>query len=348
MDWFATQLLNWFDHHGRHDLPWQKPIEPYRVWISEIMLQQTQVATVIPYFERFVERFPNVESLATAPVDEVLHLWTGLGYYARARNLHKAAVQIVQDFDAVLPQTLEQLESLPGIGRSTAGAIRAIGHAKRAAILDANVKRVLTRFHAISGYPGTTTVANTLWALSESHTPHKRLPDYTQAIMDLGATLCVRKLPVCGACPLHKQCRAFASAMVDQYPEAKPAKIKPERSCRMFVLQNSLGECFLEQRPAEGIWGGLWSPPQRDADYSDLQMLDELNLTSRCPSARQPVFRHTFTHYHLDIEPVFIQIEDGQNRVSSKLKHVWYSKNTNHKLGLSSAAVKLLALAAVE
>ena len=348
MDWFATQLLDWFDHHGRHDLPWQKPIHPYRVWISEIMLQQTQVSTVIPYFERFMQRFPNVETLASAPLDEVLHLWTGLGYYARARNLHKAAIQIVQEFEGALPEPLDQLESLPGIGRSTAGAIRAIGHSKHASILDANVKRVLTRFHAISGFPGKTLITKKLWEVSEAHTPHSRLPDYTQAIMDLGATLCVRKSPNCEYCPLHKNCKAYVTGTIERYPEAKPSRVKPERSCRMFLLQNSAGECFLERRPEKGIWGGLWSPPQRDADYSDLQILDELNLSARHPTKVQPTFRHTFTHYHLDIEPVLIHINDGQNRVSSDLKHVWYSKNAKHKLGLSSATVKLLALAGME
>ena len=312
------------------------------------MLQQTQVATVIPYFERFTEQFPNVETLAHAPVDEVLHLWTGLGYYARARNLHKAAIQISNNFDGVLPEDLEQLETLPGIGRSTAGAIRAIGYSKRASILDANVKRVLTRFHAISGYPASTAIAKTLWELSESHTPHKRLPDYTQAIMDLGATLCVRKTPNCALCPLHLKCKAHATDTVEKYPQAKPSKVKPERSCRMFLLKNSEGECFLEQRPAKGIWGGLWSPPQRDAGYSYLQMLDELNLSSRRPAENQPSFRHTFTHYHLDIEPVLIHINDGQNRISSNPRHIWYSNNTKHKLGLSAAAVKLLALAGLE
>jgi len=344
MDWFATHLLNWFDHHGRHDLPWQKPIQPYRVWISEIMLQQTQVSTVIPYFERFMQRFPNVETLGGAPLDEVLHLWTGLGYYARARNLHKAAIQIVQKFEGGLPESLDQLESLPGIGRSTAGAIRAIGHSKRAPILDANVKRVLTRFHAISGFPGKTVITKKLWDVSESHTPNTRLPDYTQAIMDLGATLCVRKLPNCNSCPLHTRCKANAAGETDKYPEAKPAKVKPVRKCRMFLLQNTRDEFFLEQRPPEGIWGGLWSPPQREADYSGIQMLDELNFSAEGVANIGTSFRHTFTHYHLDIEPVMIRIKDGQNRVSSKTNHVWYSKNLNLKLGLSSAAVKLLSL----
>lgn len=344
MDWFATQLLNWFDHSGRHDLPWQKPVHAYRVWISEIMLQQTQVSTVIPYFERFIERFPNVDVLASAPLDEVLHLWTGLGYYARARNLHKAAIIIKQNFHGALPAELEQLESLPGIGRSTAGAIRAIGHSRRAPILDANVKRVLTRFHAIPGFPGKTIVTNKLWEVSDSHTPHARLPDYTQAIMDLGATLCTRKSPACQTCPMHTRCKAYAAGEIDKYPEAKPAKTMPVRKCRMFLLQNTLGECFLEQRPAKGIWGGLWSPPQRDADYSEVQMLDELNIAAKGKATIQTPFRHTFTHYHLDIEPVLIRIRDGQNRISSTTGHVWYSKSLNLKLGLSSAAVKLLSL----
>ena len=308
------------------------------------MLQQTQVATVIPYFENFMQRFPKVEDLAQAPLDEVLHLWTGLGYYARARNLHKSAQRITQEFNAALPEDLVQLESLPGIGRSTAGAILSIGYGKHAAILDGNVKRVITRFHATPGYPGLTKVSKQLWELSESHTPMQRLPEYTQAIMDLGATQCTRKNPSCLVCPLHTQCQAFKTNSVGKYPEPKPKKNLPVRHCRMFLIQNNTGECFLEQRPAEGIWGGLWSPPQREHDYSASQILGELNIEVKEQPYIYPTFRHTFTHYHLNIEPVSLTVKESNLRIRSNLRYVWYSKIQRQKLGLSSVAVKLLAM----
>ncbi len=344
-DWFAARLLAWFDNHGRKDLPWQQDISAYRVWISEIMLQQTQVATVIPYFEAFMARFPSVVQLAAADLDDVLHHWTGLGYYARARNLHKAAKTIVSEHAGELPRGVEALETLPGIGRSTAGAIASIAQRKRAPILDGNVKRVLARFHAVAGYPGTTAVSRELWDYAERHTPERRVADYTQAIMDLGATRCLRSSPACGECPVAERCEARANGTVQDYPGKKPKKEKPVREARLFVLHDGAGACLLERRPPEGIWGGLWTPPERSRELDAEALLAEFDL--RPDDARgirsAPVFRHTFTHYHLDIEPVYIELSTRSAAVADRDDIRWYLPGGNEALGLSAPAVKLLA-----
>ncbi len=349
MDWFAQQLLDWHKRSGRKDLPWQQNITPYRVWVSEIMLQQTQVATVIEYYLRFMQSFPNVQSLAHAPLDEVLHHWTGLGYYARARNLHKAANTIGEEYAGAFPQTQDALESLPGIGRSTAGAIRAIAMQQHAAILDGNVKRVLARFHAVQGYPGATQVAKTLWSLAEQHTPAEDTATYTQAIMDLGATVCVRKNPACAACPLHKHCEAFAQGLVDQLPTPKPKKNKPIRQARFFVTSLPNQATLLEQRPPQGLWGGLWTPPERAADMSVERFVTELGLSQRDIQKQHmaPIFRHTFTHFHLDIEPVYLQVSREPSLIADSDQFRWVFadqlQTDNRKIGLSAPAVKLLA-----
>ena len=280
MTWLSDQIIEWFDTHGRKDLPWQHPRSPYRVWISEVMLQQTQVATVMPYFERFVARFPNVDALARAEIDEVLHLWTGLGYYARGRNLHAAARHIVAAHKSELPRTLDALMALPGIGRSTAGAILAAGYSIRAPILDGNVKRVLARFFAVSGYPAERLISESLWSHAEAHTPHARVGDYTQAIMDLGATLCTRSKPRCAQCPIATRCAAYIRDSVACYPAPRPRKTLPVKRARMYLLVDPTGRCLLERRPPTGIWGGLWTPPERAADYRVDQMLDEIGLRS--------------------------------------------------------------------
>jgi len=343
-DWFATSLLNWFDRHGRTHLPWQQNVDAYRVWVSEIMLQQTQVATVIPYYERFMNRFPTVTDLASAEIDEVLHHWTGLGYYARGRNLHKAACQVVSEFEGVFPDSVEALSTLPGIGRSTAGAIAAIAHGIRAPILDGNVKRVLARFHAVEGYPGDTAVARRLWAFADEHTPSQRVADYTQAIMDLGATVCVRSNPSCGACPLAERCAALRDDAIDRYPGRKPKRAKPVRRARLFVLHDGRGSCFLEKRPPSGIWGGLWTPPERPADTSAATLLAELGFSGIRPEqvAHGETFRHTFTHFHLDIEPVYIEVDRPPTLVQDRNDVRWHTPGGNEALGLSAPAVKLL------
>lgn len=349
MDWFAEKLLAWYRQHGRKDLPWQQDINPYRVWVSEIMLQQTQVTTVIDYYLRFMQRFPSVESLARASLDEVLHHWTGLGYYARARNLHKAANQICDTYDGEFPQTQEALEALPGIGRSTAGAIRAIAMQQHAAILDGNVKRVLTRFHAVAGYPGETQVSKALWLYAEAHTPTRQAAAYTQAIMDLGATLCVRRRPACTVCPVRDRCEAYATQQIDRFPEPKPKKVKPVRGARFFVVSLANKATLLEQKPLNGLWGGLWTPPERNEFLAVTAFLDELGLADKDLRSQHiaPKFRHTFTHFHLDIEPVYLQLAATPTLVEDNPGYCWVHpdglKGDNNPIGLSAPAVKLLA-----
>jgi A/G-specific adenine glycosylase len=349
MDWFAQQLLAWFDKHGRTDLPWQQDITPYRVWVSEIMLQQTQVSTVIDYYNRFMARFPDVTTLARAPLDEVLHAWTGLGYYARARNLHKAAQTVVAEHDGGFPANQDALEALPGIGQSTAGAILAIALGRRATILDGNVKRVLTRFHAIDGYPGKSKINATLWQLAETHTPQTNTGAYTQAIMDLGATLCTRRKPSCNLCPISEQCMAYAAGETERYPQPKPKKNKPVRNARFFVLSTPDNATLLEQKPVNGLWGGLWTPPQRDVDTPVETFLIELGIDSTALQSEQlaPTFRHTFTHYHLDIEPVYLRVSSLPVRVEDTDNQRWVKPDQlgegNNAIGLSAPAVKLLA-----
>ncbi|HET8730461.1 MAG TPA: A/G-specific adenine glycosylase, partial [Moraxellaceae bacterium] len=260
---FATAVLAWFDEHGRKTLPWQQNPSPYRVWVSEIMLQQTQVATVIPYYERFLARFPDVHALAAAPQDDVLHLWTGLGYYARARNLQKAAQMLVDQYGGEFPETVDEVAGLPGIGRSTAGAILSLSRQHWAVILDGNVKRVLSRFHAVSETGAAQ--EKRLWPLAEQHTPQQRVHHFNQAMMDLGATLCTRTRPACLLCPLQSACRGFAEGEPTAYPGKKATRTLPEKSVTLLVFLNADGEVLLEQRPSPGIWGGLWSFPESAA-----------------------------------------------------------------------------------
>jgi len=300
-------LLAWFDRHSRHDLPWQQPRTPYRVWVSEIMLQQTRVQTVIPYFERFLQRFPDVAALATAPLDAVLALWSGLGYYARARHLHRAAGVIVNDHGGRFPDTLDGWLALPGIGRSTAGAILAQAFDQRQPILDGNVRRVLARYHAVSGWPGEKAVEARLWQLAEAATPDRRVADYTQAIMDLGATVCTRT-PLCERCPLAGDCRAHALGRVTDYPGRRTRKPLPVKRTAMLILKDTKGAILLERRPPSGIWGGLWSLPECGIHASVPRHCRErlgLEVTGLRAGA---TFRHTFSHYHLDIVPVWGQI----------------------------------------
>ncbi|MEZ5559148.1 MAG: A/G-specific adenine glycosylase [Pseudomonadales bacterium] len=345
MDWFATRLLGWFDQHGRKDLPWQQDPTPYRVWVSEIMLQQTQVSTVVPYFQRFMARYPDVADLAAADLDEVLHHWTGLGYYARARNLHRAARQVMERHGGHFPRSAAELEELPGIGRSTAGAIAAIAGSERAAILDGNVKRVLARFHALSGYPGQAAVARALWAHAETHTPTRRVADYTQAIMDLGATLCTRTRPACERCPVAARCQARAAGDPARFPWRKPRAAKPVRAARLVLFVDACGRCLLEQRPATGIWGGLWNPPERAADADPAAVAREFGLVLQGSgdTHRGAPFRHTFTHFHLDIEPVYVRAPGAPAVIEDRSDLRWYDPLVPDPIGLSAPAAKLLA-----
>lgn len=337
---FSKRVLSWFDQHGRKHLPWQQDISAYRVWLSEIMLQQTQVATVIPYFERFIARFPRVNDLAAAPLDEVLHLWTGLGYYARARNLHKCAHMVVEQFNGEFPESVAELQLLPGIGRSTAGAIASIASGARAAILDGNVKRVLARHFAIAGYPGESKVSAALWGVAETHTPKTRCNHYTQAMMDIGAMICTRTKPRCLECPLQKTCRAFAEGRTQEFPGKKPKKILPEKSIFLVMLRDPKGDIFLQQRPTTGIWGGLWSFPEV-SDVDDIEYLLERQGNAHYQITHWPEYRHTFSHYHLDITPVLVQLQSVDSSIGESKGH-WYNVNVPSELGLSAPVKKLL------
>ena len=337
---FAKAILRWFDQHGRKHLPWQQQITPYRVWLSEIMLQQTQVTTVIPYFERFVARFPGVQALAAAPIDEVLHLWTGLGYYARARNLHKCAQVVVSSYGGEFPDSVDALAELPGIGRSTAGAIVSIAFGKRAAILDGNVKRVLARFHAIEGWPGQTDVLNQLWAIAEEYTPKTRANHYSQAMMDMGATLCTRSKPKCDSCPVREGCAAFALGRAQDYPGKKPKKALPEKPVQLLMLRNPAGDILLQQRPAQGIWGGLWSFPELGQEQ-DARAFAEDHYGKVAALEVWDSYRHTFSHYHLDITPVLVQLNRHPHRVAEAGLH-WYNLQQPSNLGLAAPVKKLL------
>lgn len=339
---FQQQVLEWFDQHGRHDLPWQHPRSPYRVWLSEIMLQQTQVKTVMPYFQRFIERFPDILSLAAAEEDEVLHLWTGLGYYARARNLLKCARVIAQEHNGEFPNTVEALEALPGIGRSTAGAIVSQAFDQPAAILDGNVKRVLARFAEIPGWPGETAVHKTLWSIAEALTPDTRCADFTQAMMDLGATLCTRSRPTCALCPLSNDCSAFASGTQADYPGKKPRKTLPVKSTVMLLCINDQGEVLLERRPSSGLWGGLWSLPEvGSADDAATHCLDRFQCS---PSVveRWDTLRHSFSHYHLDIHPLRLQIPAAAAGVMEGDAMLWYNVAVPERIGLAAPVARLL------
>jgi len=308
MDDFAQRLLTWFDEYGRHDLPWQRDATAYHVWLSEIMLQQTQVATVIPYYERFTAAFPDVARLAAADADEVLHLWSGLGYYARARNLHATAQRIVADFGGEFPPSLDELESLPGIGRSTAGAILSTALGGRAPILDGNVKRVLARYHGVGGWPGRSAVARELWQLAERHTPEQHVAAYTQAIMDLGATLCTRSRPACERCPVSAGCVARGQNRTGDYPGRKPRTDKPLRSTVFVVACSPGGRLFLERRPPTGIWGGLWCFPEAASEDEAVAVCERRFFQAPLAQRSLPGLRHSFSHYDLDIAPLLLTL----------------------------------------
>ena len=338
----SARVLAWFDRHGRKTLPWQQDISPYRVWVSEIMLQQTQVQTVIPYYQRFMQELPTVRDLAAASADRVMHLWTGLGYYSRARNLQRTAQIIVEQCGGEFPDDVERLSELPGIGRSTAGAIAAIAFSKRAAILDGNVKRVLARLHAVEGYPGEMAVAKLLWEHAEKHTPTDRVAAYTQAMMDLGATLCTRSKPACAMCPLTDDCLARQSGNVSEYPGKKPKKVLPVKSVQMLIISAPNNEILLEKRPASGIWSGLWIFPQIETQVDPIaHCADHLRLDAEIVE-RWSGYRHTFSHYHLDIEPIRLRTRGASPAVMEAERHLWYNLRAPATIGLAAPVVKLL------
>ncbi len=339
---FAKAVLAWFDRAGRKHLPWQHNITPYRVWLSEIMLQQTQVSTVIPYFEKFIARFPDVDALAAANQDDVLALWTGLGYYSRARNLHRTAQIICEQYNSIFPDTVEALSQLPGIGRSTAGAIVSIAYKKHAAILDGNVKRVLARFYAISGWTGDSATQKTLWHHAEKLTPKTRTGDYTQAMMDLGATVCTRSKPRCTQCPLQTHCVAYRDNSIAQYPEKKSKKTLPTRIVNMLMIRNTAGEILLQQRAPAGLWGSLWCLPEISPEKDVGDSCKDLCEQQPKKIEIWPSWKHSFSHFHLDITPILIDVNTRAKKIAEPNQQ-WITPKQASALGMPAPAVKLLA-----
>ena len=332
---FASALERWFALHGRHDLPWQKDIAPYRVWISEVMLQQTQVVTVIPYYQRFMERFPSVHSLAAAPLDEVLHLWTGLGYYARARNLHACARTVVDEFGGEFPQDLEGMMSLPGIGRSTAGAILSIASGLRHPILDGNVKRVLARVFGVAGDPSSSAVIDSLWRLADACTPARGVGAYTQAIMDLGATLCTRSRPACTLCPMSLECVAAREGRQAELPGRKQKRHRPSREATLLIAQigdQGSAAVFVERRPVAGLWGGLWSPPQFEDEAAAMTWCTREVGEPQSGSVVMAPIEHAFTHFDLRLKP--LRVRCRPHEVIKDGEQLWYELNAPPKIGL--------------
>ena len=341
-DAFARRVLTWFDQHGRKDLPWKQDPSPYRVWISEIMLQQTQVVTVIPYFLRFMSRFPSLEDLARAEVDEVMAHWSGLGYYARARNLHRAARLILDQYAGRFPLQLDVVKSLPGIGRSTAGAILSLATGQCHPILDGNVKRVLTRHRAIAGWPGLNPVLDLLWQLATSLTPRDRPGDYNQAMMDLGATLCTRARPQCAICPLREDCQARLAGQIRAYPYPKPRRSLPSRATRILILANPRGEILLERRPPTGIWGGLWTLPECGLDQEAADWCQEHLGVDAMLVEKMPPRRHTFSHFDLEIWPQRLDLAREPDRLAEGDRRLWHRPGEPLSLGLPAPIRRLL------
>jgi A/G-specific adenine glycosylase len=342
MNDFAGKVLTWFAAYGRKDLPWQQDPTPYRVWISEIMLQQTQVATVIPYYQRFVASFPDVGTLAEADIDDVLHHWSGLGYYARARNLHKAAIKIRDSYDGNFPAAFDEVVALPGIGRSTAGAILSLALGQRQPLLDGNVKRVLARFHAVEGWPGKPDVARQLWEYAEAHTPSTIVGAYTQAMMDLGATVCTRTRPICAYCPLVTDCAAHATGREGDFPGRRDKKTKPQKQTKMLLVRSG-DAVYLERRPPVGIWGGLWSFPEIAVEQDATAWCEQELSTTPTEVQAWEIVRHSFTHYDLEIEPVAINLNGGGRKLADAEDRVWHELKAEPQFGLAAPVRELLA-----
>lgn len=340
-DIFSTRLLTWYDRHGRKTLPWKRVRDPYRIWVSEIMLQQTQVATVIPYFERLIKRFPDIGTLARARPDSVLHLWSGLGYYARARNLHKTARQIVAAHGGKFPRDIESVVHLPGIGRSTAGAILALAFNQRHAILDGNVKRVLARYHAMGAPLNTQVAAGKLWELAQRHTPYTRIADYTQAIMDLGATVCTRANPDCAQCPVRVGCKARKLGTPQNFPVIAKRKTLPVKKVNMLLIRDTRNRVLLVKRPPVGLWGGLWGLPECTQKNVRAWCQTRLGLDIRTQKI-WPAFRHSFSHFHLDITPIPARATGHDERVMENSDSVWYNVARPDARGLAAPVQKLL------
>jgi A/G-specific adenine glycosylase len=338
----APRLLAWFDTHGRHDLPWQRERTPYSVWVSEIMLQQTQVGTVIPFYLKFMGRFPSVAALAAAPQDDVLAHWAGLGYYARARNLWRAAQLVAERHEGRVPETFDELHALPGIGRSTAGAILAQACAQRWPILDGNVKRVLARYHAVEGWPGVPAVTKELWRHADTHTPHERVADYTQAIMDLGATLCVRGRPACTVCPLATDCAAARAGSQARYPGPRPKRERAQRRVAVLVVRDPQGRVLLERRPARGIWGGLYSLPELAPEDSPREWCARALGADVAALRALPTIEHAFTHFDLDLNPHLLELAAEPARVADRDDWLWCTPGADLGVGVPAPIATLL------
>ena len=336
-----ARLLEWFESAGRKELPWQSDPTPYRVWVSEIMLQQTQVATVVPYFNAFMQRFPDVSSLAAADLDEVLHLWSGLGYYARARNLHRAARQLLERTGGELPREIQEVRALPGVGRSTAAAILALSHGDRHAILDGNVKRVLARHFGVEGYPGTAAIQKRLWAIAEACTPTERVAEYTQAIMDLGATVCSRGRPACLLCPLSKSCVARAENRQDRLPTPKPMTVRPRRQAWVVLAIRGESKILLEHRPPAGIWGGLWTLPEFPTRAHARQWCDE-RLVGAGKMKPGETLSHAFSHFDFDLRPLTVRCRGKAPALRDDDRYRWYDVHAPARVGVPKPVETLL------
>ncbi len=344
---FAELLVAWQKRHGRHQLPWQQTRDAYRIWLSEIMLQQTQVATVVPYYHRFLQRFPDVSALAAAPVEEVMALWAGLGYYTRARNLHLCAQAVAERHGGRFPSEVAQLAELPGIGQSTAAAIAAFAYGARAAILDGNVKRVFCRVFGIDGFPGQASVEKLLWQRAASLLPERDIEAYTQGLMDLGATLCTRSKPRCGDCPMQSRCVAYATGRTAELPARKPKKAVPQRSTVMLVVLHA-GELLLEQRPPSGIWGGLLSLPELDrlgggagGASDDAVRMALAGFGEVSEIAPLPEFVHAFTHYRLQVAPLKVTLA-ARHASAAQAAYGWHDAQAVRRAGLPAPVRKLL------
>jgi A/G-specific adenine glycosylase len=337
---FATRLIRWHDRHGRHDLPWQGTRDPYRIWLSEVMLQQTQVETVIPYYRRFLARFPSARALARASLDDVLVIWSGLGYYSRARNLHAAAQTVIESHRGRFPGTREALQALPGVGRTTAAAIAVFAHGAREAILDGNVKRVLARHFAVPGHAGEPRTEKRLWKIAEAQLPRRNVERYTQALMDLGASLCSRRQPACERCPVRASCAAYAKGKVEAYPRPRPRRPRPARQTSLLLVLCD-GEVLLEKRPPTGIWGGLWSLPECDSS-EDVRDYCERRWGARPARPESlPLLRHEFTHFTLDIAPVICRLK-ASPRLASEPGQVFLPPEEAARAAVPAPVKKLL------
>lgn len=366
-------MLNWYTRHGRKSLPWQsgrnQPRDPYTIWVAEIMLQQTRVQTVIPYYQKFMARFPDISALANCDADELLHYWSGLGYYARARNLQATAKQIVTQYAGNFPDQFEQVLALPGIGRSTAGAILAFAWGKRYPILDGNVRRVLARYYAIAGYPGNRFVTAKLWEIADQLTPMKRVGEYTQALMDLGANVCRRTKPLCVSCPLANSCTAYQLGTATAFPQPKPKVARRCKSVIMLLVKNHRAELLLVKRPPSGIWGGLWSLPEytpvppalrkNPAANPLTKTEDKEKLTAENQAIEKwcehqfgytietgqalPRMRHSFTHFDLDILPLPAVCTRFSTRAMDSQPHLWYNPLFPAQIGLPAAVSRIVS-----